>query len=110
MPEHFPKGQIALIQPGRKQVPTGKVLEAPLSILATDAGWHGLPPCYPNCKTLHARFQHSCENAPPSAALCNIGNALGEEGALDTAEYFVDASFASVMNRSNRLTDASMKK
>jgi transposase len=45
--EHIPDGR-----PGRKPVPTRRVLEAVLWILNTGAQWHMLPQSYPNYKTM----------------------------------------------------------
>jgi transposase len=43
----FPKENISQGRPGRKPVPTRKILEAALWILNTRAQWHMLPQCYP---------------------------------------------------------------
>jgi len=70
---HFPEENIPDGWPGRKPVPTRRVLEAVLWILNTGAQWHMLPQCYPNYKTVHRRFQRWCErevlveNAPDPA-------------------------------------------
>lgn len=53
--EHFPEEQIADGRPGRKPVPTRRVLEAVLWILNTGAQWHMLPQSYPNYKTVYRR-------------------------------------------------------
>src|SRR3989304_77921 len=58
---HFPEENIPGGRPGRKPVPTRRVLEAVLWILNTGAQWHMLPQCYPNYKTVHRRFQRWCE-------------------------------------------------
>src|SRR6516165_8096138 len=49
---HFPEEHIADGRPGRKPVPTRRVLEAVLWILNTGAQWHMLPQSYPNYKTV----------------------------------------------------------
>jgi transposase len=49
--KHFPEEHI----PGRKPVPTRRVLEAVLWILNTGAQWHMLPQSHPNYKTEHRR-------------------------------------------------------
>ena len=54
-----------------------------------------LPPCYPNYKTVHRRFQHWCRNEVLRDVLVDLANALREEGAIDESECFIDATFAS---------------
>jgi transposase len=58
--DHFPEEHIPDGRPGRKSVPTRRVLEAVLWILNTGAQWHMLPQSYPNYKTVHRRFQSWC--------------------------------------------------
>jgi hypothetical protein len=60
--KHFPEEHIADDRPGRKPVPTRRVLEAVLWIFNTGAQWHMLPQSYPNYKTVHRRFQTWCSN------------------------------------------------
>ena len=50
---HFPEEHIPDGRPGRKPIPTRRVLEAVLWILNTGAQWHMLPQSYPNYKTVH---------------------------------------------------------
>jgi len=57
---HFPEEHIADGRPGRKPIPTRRVLEAVLWLLNTGAQWHMLPQSYPNYKTVHRRFQAWC--------------------------------------------------
>ena len=54
---HFPEEGLPTKRRGRPPVPVREVLNAALWILATDAQWHMLPQGYPNCKTVHRRFQ-----------------------------------------------------
>lgn len=54
---HFPEENIPDERPGRKPVPARRVLDAVLCGLKTGAQWHMLPQSYPNCKTVHRRFQ-----------------------------------------------------
>jgi len=93
--DHFPEEHIPAHRPGRKPIPTRKVLEAVLWILNTGAQWHMLPQCYPNYKTVHRRFQHWCRNEVLRNAMTDLANTLRDEGGLDESECFVDASFAS---------------
>jgi transposase len=88
--EHIPDGR-----PGRKPVPTRRVLEAVLWILNTGAQWHMLPQCYPNYKTVHRRFQRWCEQEVLRDMLCALANDLREHGAVEESECFVDAMFSS---------------
>ncbi len=92
--EHFPEENIPDGRPGRKPVPTRKVLEGVLWILNTGAQWHMLPQCYPNYKTVHRRFQQWCRNDVLRDALCQLANMLRESGAIDEREAFIDASFS----------------
>jgi transposase len=50
--KHFPEEHVADDGPGRKPIPTRRVLEAVLWILKTGAQWHMLPQSYPNYKTV----------------------------------------------------------
>jgi transposase len=50
---HFPEEHIPDGRPGRKPIPTRRVLEAVLWILNIGAQWHMLPQSYPNGKTVH---------------------------------------------------------
>jgi transposase len=93
--EHFPEEHIPPSRPGRKPIPTRKVLEAVLWILNTGAQWHMLPQCYPNYKTVHRRFQGWCRNDVLREAMTDLANTLRDEGALDQSECFIDATFAS---------------
>jgi transposase len=92
--QHFPEENIPDGRPGRKPVPTRRVLEAVLWILNTGAQWHMLPQCYPNYKTVHRRFQRWCEQEVLRAILCALANELREQGGLDESECFVDAMFS----------------
>ena len=80
--KHFPEEHIADGRPGRKPIPTRRVLEAVLWVLNTSAQWHMLPQSYPNYKTVHRRFQAWCRdeilrrllsNRPLGAALRALG-------------------------------------
>ena len=92
--EHFPEENIPDGRPGRKPIPTRKVLEGVLWILNTGAQWHMLPQCYPNYKTVHRRFQQWCRNDVLRDALCQLANTLRESGAIDERESFIDATFS----------------
>ena len=91
---HFPEENIPEGRPGRKPVPTRRVLEAVLWILNTGAQWHMLPQYYPNYKTVHRRFQRWCEQEVLREMLCALANELREQGGLDESECFVDAMFS----------------
>jgi len=92
---HFPEENVPEGRPGRKPVPTRRVLEAVLWILNTGAQWHMLPQCYPNYKTVHRRFQRWCEQEVLREVLCTLANELREQGGIDESECFVDAMFSS---------------
>lgn len=93
--EHFPEEHIPEGRAGRKPVPARDVLEAVLWILNTGAQWHMLPPCYPNYKTVHRRFQQWCRQEVLRAVLTDLANTLRDEGGIDESECFIDATFAS---------------
>jgi len=93
--KHFPEENIPDGRPGRKPVPTRRVLEAVLWILNTGAQWHMLPQCYPNYKTVHRRFQQWCRQEVLRKVLCDLANELRKQGSLDESECFVDAMFSS---------------
>ena len=91
--DHFPEEKIADGRPGRKPIPTRRVLEAVLWILNTGAQWHMLPQSYPNYKTVHRRFQTWCCNEVLRRVLADVANELRDKGALDEAECFIDVTF-----------------
>lgn len=92
---HFPEENVPESRPGRKPVPTRRVLEAVLWILNTGAQWHMLPQSYPNYKTVHRRFQQWCEQQVLREVLTDLANTLREQGDIDEREAFIDATFAS---------------
>ena len=79
--EHFPEEHIPPNRPGRKPIPTRRVLEAVLWILNTGAQYR--------------RFQAWCRNDVLREAMTDLANALRDQGALDESECFIDATFAS---------------
>jgi Putative transposase of IS4/5 family (DUF4096) len=83
-----------MVKPGRKPVPTRRVLEAVLWILNTGAQWHMLPQSYPNYKTVHRRFQSWCHSEVLRRVLTDVANELRDKGVLDEEESFIDATFA----------------
>src|SRR6201993_440430 len=91
---HFPEENISEGRPGRKPIPSRKILEAVLWILNTGAQWHMLPQCYPNYKTVHRRFQTWCHSEVLRRVLTDIANELRARGVLDEEESFIDATFA----------------
>src|SRR2546428_3548595 len=90
---HFPEEHIPDGRPGRKPIPTRRVLEAVLWILNTRAQWHMLPQSYPNYKTVHRRFQAWCRDEILRRLLTDVANELRDRGALDEEECFIDATF-----------------
>ena len=90
---HFPEENISEGRPGRKPVPTRKILEAALWILNTGAQWHMLPQCYP-LETVHRRFQAWCHSEVLRRVLTDVANELRTRGVLDEEESFIDATFA----------------
>ena len=92
--KHFPEEHVPDGRPGRKPIPTRRVLEAVLWILNTGAQWHMLPQSYPNYKTVHRRFQTWCSNEVLRRVLTDVANELRDRGVLDEEESFIDATFA----------------
>src|SRR6187200_2557865 len=90
---HFPEEHISDCRPGRKLIPTRRVLEAVLWILNTGAQWHMLPQSYPNYKTVHRRFQAWCGDEILRRVLTDVANELRDRGALNEEECFIDATF-----------------
>jgi transposase len=93
--EHFPEENVPDSRPGRKPIPTRRVLEAVLWILNTGVQWHMLPQGYPNYKTVHRRFQQWCREEVLRKVLTDLANTLRDEGEIDESECFIDATFAS---------------
>src|SRR6266566_4275722 len=91
--DHFPEEHIPDGRPGRKPIPTRRVLEAVLWILNTGAQWHMLPQSHPNYKTVHRRFQTWCRDEVLRRVLTDVANELRDRGALDEEECFIDATF-----------------
>jgi transposase len=91
--KHFPEEHIPEGRPGRKPIPSRRVLEAVLWILNTGAQWHMLPQSYPNYKTVHRRFQTWCRDDILRRLLMDIANELRDRGELDEEECFIDATF-----------------
>jgi transposase len=91
---HFPEENIPDGRPGRKPVPTRRVLEAVLWVLNTGAQWNRLPQCYPNYKTVHRRFSHWVKEDILRKIMQDLANELRGLGLLDTTECFIDATFA----------------
>lgn len=93
--DYFPEENIPVGRPGRKPIPTRKVLEAVLWILNTGAQWHMLPQCYPNYKTVHRRFQNWCNDNTIRDIMIDLANTLRDHKVIDESECFIDATFAS---------------
>ncbi len=74
--KHFPEENIPEGRPGRKTIPTQKVLEAVLWFLNTGAQWHMLLQCYPNYKTFHRRFEQWCREEVLRDVLTDLANAF----------------------------------
>src|SRR5262245_22377497 len=91
-PESFSGGDIADGRPGRKSIPTRRVLEAVLWLLNTGAQLHMLPQSYPNYKTVHRRFQPWCRDEILRRLLTDVANELFNRGSLDEEECFIDAT------------------
>jgi transposase len=77
---HFPEEHIPDGRPGRKPIPTRRVLEAVLWILNTGAQWHMLPQSYPSYKTVHRRFQAWCHSEVLRQVLTDIANERRDKG------------------------------
>src|SRR5262249_38625041 len=73
----LPQEHIADGRPGRKPIPTRRVLEAVLWLLNTGAQWHVLPQSYPNYKTVHRRFQAWCRDEILRRLLRDVANEPG---------------------------------
>ena len=84
---HFPEEHIPDGRPGRKPIPTRRVLEAVLD------SQHGCAMAYANYKTVHRRFQAWCRDEILRRALTAVANEVRDRGALDEEECFIDATF-----------------
>ena len=100
--KHFPEEHILDDRPGRKPIPARKVLEAMLWILSIGAQWHMLPQSHQNDKTVRRRFRR-CESEATRAALTGLANVLGDGGAIDESECYIDATFASANGGGNEI-------
>jgi transposase len=87
---HFPEEHIPDCRPGRKPIPTRRVLEAVLWILNTGAQWHMLPQSYPNYKTVHRALSDL------ASRLTDVANELRDRGALNEED---DRSQAGKLDR-----------
>jgi transposase len=74
--KHFPEEHIPDDRPGRRPIPTRRVLEAVLWILNTGAQWHMLQQSFPNYKTVHRRFQTWCRDEILRRVLTDVANEL----------------------------------
>ncbi len=99
---HFPEELRPKSHPGRKPVCTRDVFEAVLWILNTGAQWHMLPPCYPNYKTVHRRFQNGCRQGVVREVLMDLAQTLHEQGGLDESEAFIDGLFSAAKGGGRR--------
>jgi transposase len=79
--KHFPEEHIPDGRPGRKAIPTRRVLEAVLWILNTGAQWYMLPQSFPNYKTVHRRFQTWCRDETLRRMLTDVANELRDRSA-----------------------------
>ena len=104
-PASFSEREHSEGRPGRKPVPSRKILEATLWILNTGAQWHMLPQCYPNYKTVHRR----CQSEVLRRVLTDIANELRARGVLDEEESFIDATFAMAKGGGGRRPDEAGK-
>src|SRR2546422_7909034 len=89
---YFPEEHIPDCRPGRKPIPTRRVLEAVLWILNTGAQWHMLPQSYPNYKTVHRRFQAWCRDEILRRGLAGVCKELRGRGAPDEQKYLIYAT------------------
>ncbi len=85
--EHIPDGR-----PGRKPVPTRRVLAA---VPVDSEHWRAVAQqSYPNYKTVHRRVQSWCHSEVLRQVLTDVANELRDKGVLDEEESFIDATFA----------------
>ena len=104
--KHFPEERISDGRPGRKPIPTRRVLEAVLWILNTGAQWHMLPQSYPNYKTAHRRFQSWCHSDVLCQVLTDVANQLRDK----EEESFIAATFATAKGRGRKSGRPSVEK
>src|SRR2546421_1872633 len=90
---HFPEEHIADCRPGRKPIPTRRVLEAVLWILNTGAQWHMLPQSYPNYKTVHRRVYDLCRAAGFVCVLEDCSYSLPQRSGPDVERELIPPNF-----------------
>src|SRR5262245_3843576 len=91
---HFPEENFCEGRPGRKPVPTRKILEAALWILNTGCAMAHAAAVLSEPQTVHRRFQAWCHSEILRQFLTDIANELRARGVLDQEESFIDATFA----------------
>ncbi len=91
---HFPEESGPPGRRGGPPVPARDILDAVLWILHAGAPWHMLPQCYPNCKTVHRRYQNWVREKVLEGILEDLLSELREQGVVGGSEAYIDASFA----------------
>ena len=95
---------------GRPRQNDNKILQGILWILKTGARWCDMPEKYPPYQTCHRRFQEWINDGILLKVMMKIALELEDDGALNLAESFIDASFSSAKKGGKKLEKQNAEK
>lgn len=95
---------------GRPRQNDNKILQGILWVLKTGARWKDMPKTYPPYQTCHRRFQEWIQDGILLKAMKQIAIELEDDGILNLAECFIDASFSSAKKGGKKLAKPNAEK